>query len=116
MILLFRETCFLMISVIFLKPVLALIFDAFWNRFRFHLGSLLQLFYIFFRHRFLHRFLIDFLMENCRKMVQKIDHATPLFAPEIDPGAQSDSWMHYYRLLANFWRPLASLWIVFAPF
>ena len=47
-------------------------------------------------------------------MVQKIDHATPLFAPEIDPGAQSDSWMHYYRLLANFWNPLAIIWLVFA--
>ena len=65
-------------------------------------------------------FCIDFLSTFWSKFDQqcfpKTLGGTPLFAPEIDPGAQSDSWMHYYRLLANFWRPLASLWLVFAHF
>ena len=49
-------------------PVLALIFDAFWHRFRLHFGSLLQLFSCFFDIVFCIDFWINFLVETWSKM------------------------------------------------
>ena len=49
-------------------------------------------------------------------MAPKLNPATPLFAPKIDPGAQGDFWMPFGPTLVPFWHPLAPLWLPLAPF
>ena len=66
-----------MLFLIFLIPVLALICYEFWHRFRFHFGSLLVLFSMFFRDRFWDDFSMAFFTDFGPKRLQNGPRESP---------------------------------------